>query len=329
MIRERALQFGPGRRLLGILSLPETIDPARPAIIMPNTGFEHRVGPHRLHVHLCRAFAQAGFAALRLDLSGMGDSDSGQLNDPIADQGAAMDELARLGIATRCIPIGLCSGGHDAHRFAKADPRAVAAGFLDHYLYSTRRSRRISLWQKLSELRRVLNFLQRRCGAFGRAGISSESAGDNWFERPDRRAFQSDVDGFIQRGMPLFFLFTGEYQNVYNYPEQLLDICPRLGDYELYHLHYFAESDHTFSQSQMRRKLIDALLLWLNAQVLTQLPHGPRAAITPLQPAQSLRARTAAAVTTTASVNQTRPQTWAALDAAALTGMTRKLGADA
>ena len=29
-------------------------------------------------------------------------------------------------------------------------------------------------------------------------------------------------------------LFTGEYQNTYNYPDQLLDVCPKLGEYERY-----------------------------------------------------------------------------------------------
>jgi hypothetical protein len=320
-MRERALQFGPGRRLLGLLSLPEEFDPNRPAIIVPNTGFEHRVGPHRLHVHLCRAFAQAGFAALRLDLSGMGDSQSGRTDDPVADQSCAMDELERLGIASHCVPIGLCSGGHDAHRFAKADPRAIAAGFLDHYLYSTARSRRISLRQKLSEPRRVLNFLQRRLSA----SAETDAAEASWFERPDRASFQSDIDGFIERNMPLFFLFTGEYHNVYNYPDQLLDTCPRLGEYRHYDLHYFAESDHTFSQAKMRRELIDALLLWLDNQVLSVAGSAPRVAAA--APSAQIRpVRIAAAETTEASVNQTRPSRWTTSDAAVLNAMARKLG---
>jgi hypothetical protein len=326
MIRERALQFGPGRRLLGLLSLPAQIDPDRPAIIVPNTGFEHRVGPHRLHVHLCRAFAQAGFAALRLDLSGMGDSDSGRVNDPVADQSCAMDELERLGIATSCVPIGLCSGGHDAHRFALADTRAVAAGFLDHYFYSTPRSQRISLKQKLSEPRRMLNFLQRKLGGNSEATDATADAG--WFEQPQRAAFQSDVDRFITRGMPLFFLYTGEYQNVYNYPDQLLDSCPRLGDYGRYHLHYFAESDHTFSQAKMRRQLIDALLLWLSDPVMKLLQREPEALPSAQRAAQIAPARIAAAETTEASVNQTRPRIWATSDAASLSGITRKLGTE-
>jgi hypothetical protein len=284
-IKEKALQFGPGRQLFGLLSLPEKLDPERPAILIPNTGFEHRAGPHRLHVHLCRAFARLGFAALRFDLSGMGDSGvaRGAQSDPIADQRAAMDELERLGIARTCIPIGLCSGGHDAHRYAKAEPRAVAAGFLDHYLYHTRRSRWLSLRQRLSEPRRFVNFFQRKLGALrGEGGV--DLRGEEYFEQPELRVFRQDLRGFMRRRLPLFFLFTGEYQTVYNYPEQLLDVCPELSDYDLYDLHYFAESDHTFSQAQMRDQLIDSLERWLLQQVLPQLARQRRNTVTPLRP---------------------------------------------
>ena len=323
-IRERALQFGPGRGLLGVLSLPQKVDSGLPAIIVPNTGFEHRVGPHRLHVHLCRAFAEAGFAALRLDLSGMGDSDSGRVNDAVADQICAMDELERLGIASQCVPIGLCSGGHDAHRFAKADTRVVAAAFLDHYFYATPKSRRISLRQKLSDPRRILDFVKRRlspgAGAKAGGGIDAE-----WFEQPDQTSFQQDIDGFIQRQMPLFYLYSGEYQNIYNYPDQLLDVCPKLGDYDRYELHYFAESDHTFSQARMRLQLIDALLSWLHNEVVVRRQRIAGGGVpAPTAPQRKI----AAAVTTAASVNQTRPSSWAASDAVALSGFTRKLGID-
>src|SRR5882762_5277118 len=86
-MKERAIQFGPERRLIGILSLPSVVDPMRPAVIVPNTGVEHRVGPNRLHIRLCRGFARLGFVSLRMDLSGMGDSGlppDGSRGDPVA-----------------------------------------------------------------------------------------------------------------------------------------------------------------------------------------------------------------------------------------------------
>ncbi|HEY1090986.1 MAG TPA: hypothetical protein VGE47_07845 [Burkholderiaceae bacterium] len=271
-MKERAIQFGPERRLLGILSLPTQPDPERPALILPNTGFEHRAGPNRLHVHLARAFAQAGYVALRLDLSGLGDSGTPRelgTQDPVADLGSAMDELQRIGLARRCVPLGLCSGGNDAHRFAKADERVAGAAFLDHYLYATPRSRSISLAQKVTDPKRIIGFLERKlrelAPAEGEAYAVDESS---YFEQPEQAVFCEDLAGFMARGLPLFFLFSGEYQQVYNYPEQLHEVCPPLRDYPLHQLHYFADADHTFTRAQMRARLIEALCAWLDGGVL-------------------------------------------------------------
>lgn len=342
-MKEKALQFGPGRRLFGMLSLPDRIDPDRPVILIPNTGFEHRCGPHRLHVHLCRAFAQIGFAAFRMDLAGMGDSGAAAAeaqHDPVADQRAAMDEIERLGISRTCIPIGLCSGGHDAHRFTRQEPRAVGAGFLDHYLYHTRRSYWVSMGQRMSEPRRLLNFARRKLLEWsGRGEAAFDASLEEYFEQPDRRRFRQDVRGFMRRRLPLFFLFTGEYQHTYNYPDQLLDVCPQLCHYDLYELHYFAESDHTFSQARMRNQLIAALCQWLEQQVLPHIDRQRQTAaaqraggaglieVTTAAPWPSV-AGTTSAVTTASSANQTAPvpsvppSHLAAAVAAAVSGVT-------
>ena len=76
-MRERAIQFGSHRGLVGIVTTPDaTPDAPRPtrAIVMANVGLHHRVGPYRLYVDLARRLAARGFAALRFDLSGLGDS---------------------------------------------------------------------------------------------------------------------------------------------------------------------------------------------------------------------------------------------------------------
>lgn len=292
-MKERAIQFGPERRLLGILSLPERPLDDRPAVILPNTGFEHRVGPNRLHVHLARAFAQAGFVTLRMDLSSLGDSGSPRelgMQDPVADLRSAMDELERIGLARSCVPVGLCSGGNDAHQFVKADARVAAAAFLDHYLYPTALSRSISLAQKVSDPRRIIGFLERKLRALapvdGDEPVTEEAI---YFQQPEPAEFCADVGGFMARRLPLFFLFTGEYQHLYNYPEQLMDVCPELRDYPLQELHYFAEADHTFTRTQMRTRLIEGLCAWLELRVL---PNAARP-----DPQASLRSAASAAST--------------------------------
>lgn len=286
-MKERAIQFGPQRRLLGILSLPSQPDPDRPAVILPNTGFEHRVGPNRLHVHLARAFAEAGLVALRMDLSGLGDSGAPRelgTQDPVDDLASAMDELERIGLAARCVPVGLCSGGNDAHRFAKADTRVAGAAFIDHYLYATARSRSIALAQKVSDPKRIIGFLERKLRELSPAeGEAYSTEESSYFEQPEQAEFCADIDGLMARGLPLFFLFTGEYQQTYNYPEQLFDICPPLREYPSQQLHYLPEADHTFTRVQMRGQLVAVLSSWLQDMVLMRsVVAGPQDASRPI-----------------------------------------------
>mgnify|MGYP000706350592 CR=1 FL=1 len=47
-VNERAISFGESGALFGILGAPEIPDPSRPAVLIPNTGVVHRVGPGRI-----------------------------------------------------------------------------------------------------------------------------------------------------------------------------------------------------------------------------------------------------------------------------------------
>jgi hypothetical protein len=282
-VKERALQFGPDRRLIGIVSLPDTIDRNRPAILIPNTGVEHRVGPNRLHIQLGRAFARLGFVSLRLDISGMGDSGlpaDGSRTSSIEDLRHAMAQLERMKLAEKFACVGLCSGGNDAHQLARVDERIVAAAFIDHYQYRTTRAFAIQLLQRVSEPRRLMNFLERKWNEWsGRPRSDYDPELVSYFEQPSREAFLADIDAFMQRRMALFFLYTGENQNDYNYAGQLYDVCPALRDYPLQSLHYVPRCDHTFTHEQMRGELIEALERWLTTKVLAEplaaLPASP------------------------------------------------------
>ena len=72
---EKALLFGEGKSLVGIVTLPAESSPVdRPGIVILNAGVLHRVGPNRVHVQMARALAELGFTVLRFDLSSIGDS---------------------------------------------------------------------------------------------------------------------------------------------------------------------------------------------------------------------------------------------------------------
>lgn len=108
--------------LFGILCTPtlREASPGRPAtaVIFPNTGGNHHVGDGRLFVTVSRQLARQGIAALRLDVSSIGDSPQAtrqmDLNTiygaaPRRDLSTAVDWLRARGF--RCIVLaGVCSG---------------------------------------------------------------------------------------------------------------------------------------------------------------------------------------------------------------------------
>jgi dienelactone hydrolase len=106
--RERAIHFGPGGRLFGILTEPARQNPDAPAVILFTTGSEYHIGPNRLHVPMARRWAADGHVVLRYDLGGIGDSLAPPgIGDNVAYPAHALEDAR-----------GLCSGGWLAFRAA-------------------------------------------------------------------------------------------------------------------------------------------------------------------------------------------------------------------
>jgi len=115
---EHSVWIDNGRQF-GVLCLPDGETP--PAIVVfPNTGGSHHVGDGRAFVLLSRALARRGFAALRLDVSTLGDSPGAAREmavprayapGPRADVSAAVDWLRTRGYS-HIVMAGVCSGAY-------------------------------------------------------------------------------------------------------------------------------------------------------------------------------------------------------------------------
>ena len=154
-----------GDTLLGIVTKPET--PSETGVIVIVGGPQYRVGSHRQFVLLSRALAAAGYAVLRFDYRGMGDS-GGQPRDfetVSADIAAAIDALQeRMPCVKKVALWGLCDGAsaallycHETH-----DPRVSALCLLNPWVrseaslartqvkhYYTQRLMQKEFWSKL------------------------------------------------------------------------------------------------------------------------------------------------------------------------------------
>jgi alpha-beta hydrolase superfamily lysophospholipase len=120
----------------GILALPDS--PVATVVVLLPAGLKYHVGPHRQNVKLARRFASAGFAVLRVDPLGLGESD-GVLGPAPArvlwravEDGAFIDDVllacqalqARFPGA-RLVVGGLCGGAITAQLAAAAPPHAI------------------------------------------------------------------------------------------------------------------------------------------------------------------------------------------------------------
>lgn len=115
--------------LLGILAQPA--QPSDTGVVIIVGGPQYRAGSHRQFVLLSRALAQAGFAVLRFDYRGMGDSE-GQQRDFLAvseDVGTAISAFRqRLPAVSRVVLWGLCDGASAALLYWHASRDARVAG---------------------------------------------------------------------------------------------------------------------------------------------------------------------------------------------------------
>ena len=163
---EEALGFTcTGDTLLGIVARPEV--PATCGFIVVVGGPQYRVGSHRQFVLLSRRLAAAGYAVLRFDYRGMGDSEGlprpfDRVSNDISAAISALQE--QVPSVQHLILWGLCDGASAALLYCHetADPRVHALCLLNPWVrseasqartqvkhYYLQRLREKDFWRKL------------------------------------------------------------------------------------------------------------------------------------------------------------------------------------
>jgi predicted alpha/beta-hydrolase family hydrolase len=115
-VSEKAISFESGEcEIYGTLGLPE--GPPRGGVVLVHGWGTCRMGPHRILVETARLLNERGFAALRFDLTGRGESEGDpfgtDLDRMFEDTRAALRDLrGRLPEGTPLALLGMCSGGN-------------------------------------------------------------------------------------------------------------------------------------------------------------------------------------------------------------------------
>ena len=269
-MNESVCNFGKNGGLFGILTTPDEdvkVEGAPVALIL-NAGIVHRVGPFRVHVDIARQLAKQGFSTLRLDLSGLGDSQprTGKIeieDRAVLDVTDAMDFLENETGASEFALLGLCSGAYNAHRVAVKDERIIGAVFMDGIVFRTLgfffrsqlRYLRPRFWRNAIKRRWLQDPAQKN--SEDRSLDESEFFGGDL----SKDSIVRELKQLMHREVQMLFLYTDGYD----------DICGRSQFKEMYGLRpdngqlqveYYPKSEHTFRLIENRKAACDRISGW-------------------------------------------------------------------
>lgn len=275
VVTERVAWFGDEENLVAIVSEPSPPGQV-PCVLILNAGVLHRVGPHRLHVHLARSLAALGHRVARLDLSGIGDSRAlpGRMTfreSSVADIRTTLDSLVVEGDSAEFILFGICSGADNALAAAQVDPRIRGLVLVDPPAYATPGSKLRHARGRLEGGRAWLHLPMRVALAALRRGVkvlntklfrtrSSMQAAEGGRELPPIEEYRRQLNALVQRGIRILAIHSGALGVRYNHEGQLFEAFPELkGRVDCA---YFPDANHTFTELSAQAALQACVTGW-------------------------------------------------------------------
>jgi pimeloyl-ACP methyl ester carboxylesterase len=267
-MREYSCQFGPQGRLAGVVTEPPA-KVARAACILVSAGLVPKFGPFRLYTLLARSLAACGFAVLRFDLGGIGDSRSGEGSLPLRERtsreiGAAVDHLAKLHPEMDIVLCGLCSGAEDSFRYAEKDQRIRGVAMIDPFCYRT------SGWgwrHFLFRLRRRMLYLLRIYEPLtypAATGAVPGTAADSLvkYQHMDREDSGRILRTLLARDVRALFIYTGGMSEHFNHRGQLRKMFMEVDFRDRVALEYLPHMEHTQMLEEDRNLLVATIGGW-------------------------------------------------------------------
>jgi pimeloyl-ACP methyl ester carboxylesterase len=250
-----------GADLVGILSHPSAAQAGRFGVILLNAGLVHRAGPYRGYVTLARALAAAGFAVLRYDQSGVGDSpilpDAAPRRRKI-ETDAAMALMTQHAGVDRFVLAGICSGADDAFHLAKDDPRVAGIALFDGLAYRTK-----AFWLKhalprLARPSKLMRLLNRRSQV--------EASVEDYRDFPPQAEASEQLASLVARDVRVLFLYTSGAYSYFNHVGQLADGFGAAAREPQVTLEFWPFCDHTFYLRRDRDRMVATFVAWMQAQ---------------------------------------------------------------
>lgn len=277
---ETPVVFGRHHSLVGTVCRPAAALSPKPFVIFLNAGIVHRTGPHRMSVRIARALAENGVSSLRFDLSGIGDSVIPTDAPPMgvqervqADIDDALEFARDHCHAMSFVMGGLCSGADNALRTAARRRSVVGLFLLDLTVARTPGYYARFYLQRLFSGSTWWNIVTGRHPALRRV-FAGRAVPDEADHRVDG-AIEADavvphpvmreyLHRILARDVKLLCIFTAGLEKQYNHERQFVRLFPRLDFGSRLDLHYFADSDHTFTGPALQERLRRRIVTWVN-----------------------------------------------------------------
>lgn len=274
---ETIVRFGPGARLVGILSgagLPADA----PVLVLPNAGLVPRAGPFRLHVQLARRLAARGLRTFRFDLPGVGESSRDPGLDSHAATLAALDHLCANLLGARFAVGGVCSAADLGWLAALSNERVVGVVMLDGMCYPgpwfllarISGALRRGPWHWFGIARRLL--LRKRA-----SGGTRPMDLRNW---PSREEARAQMTTLLARGVRFLCIYSGGIGDYFLDTRQFGWAFGAAARDRGVTLRHWPDCDHTYFARAHRERLLDAVITWLlkdvfpTATLRSEPPHS-------------------------------------------------------
>jgi hypothetical protein len=261
---ESIVRFGPGARLVGILS-GSGLPADAPVLVLPNAGLVPRAGPFRLHVELARRLAARGVRTFRFDLPGVGESP----RDPGLDYReatlTALEQLSSMLHEPRFVVGGVCSAADLGWIAAISNSHVVGVMMLDGMCYA-------GPWFQLARIRAVLRRGPRHWlgVAFRRLRRRTTRPGDrpmdlrNW---PSLQQARTQMATLLARGVRFLCIYSGGVEDYFLDARQFGWTFGAAARDPRVRMHHWRDCDHTYFARAHRERLLETVIGWLTGEV--------------------------------------------------------------
>jgi len=268
MIKEQVFTYGEHQHGIGVLSEPSEMAQS-PIVVLLNAGLSHRAEPYRLNVLLGRRLAEQGYIALRVDLSGKGDSParSAMTNrESVAlDWSYISQSLKKLYGPRTILIFGLCSGADNGIKLCAQDPAIKGLILLDPV------SRQDAGFAKRDFLRKITNpnkwinahkILSRKLKQSTSGESSLLGSPMDLRDEPNDDDLDQCFKGLTDRNGRVIAVFTSQALYHYNRRGQFASAMGVDGLEQITEEIFWPNAKHIFPIETHRNRLIDVVSDW-------------------------------------------------------------------